>query len=261
MTIRTKAIALGDDAVAYFACPAHRPDAPGVVLLSEIWGLDPHVRAVADRLAAAGHAVLAPDLLGMAVTVPPEAVIAGFRALQAVPPEDLAAPERVAEAMADVPADARAEVLALMDAAFAAGGPKGLAQVGQAVAWLRAQGSPKVGVVGFGLGGRIAFAYAYAGGDADAFAPFYGALPPDPDPAMVRAPVEGHFGAEDLGIPILPLKAAAAALEARDVDAAIHVYADAPHAFFNDTSTAYRPEAAELAWERLLDFLGWALEA
>lgn len=256
MPIRTKAVTFGDDVAAYFACPANRPDAPGVVVIHEIWGVNAHIRSIVDRLAEAGYAALAPDLLGMTVTVPPEAVFAGFRALQAVPPEARAVPGRVAEAMATVPADQRAEVTALMEAAFRAGTPAGLAEVGEAVAWLRAQGAPKVGVMGFCIGGRITFAYAYAGGDADAFAPFYGALPEDPDPTAVRAPLEGHFGAEDLGIPIPPLKAAADALRAADQDAMIWVYEGAPHAFFNDTSTAYRPEAAKLAWERLLAFFG-----
>jgi carboxymethylenebutenolidase len=39
----------------------------------------------------------------------------------------------------------------------------------------------------------------------------------------------------------------------------IHVYEGAPHAFFNDTKDAYRPEAAKLAWERVLAFYEAAL--
>ena len=95
-------------------------------------------------------------------------------------------------------------------------------------------------------------------GQADAFVPFYGPAPEHKDPSKVKGPVEGHFGAEDHGIPVPPLEVAAAELRAQGKHAVIHVY-DAGHAFFNETKDAYRPEAAKLAWERTLAFFSRAL--
>jgi len=46
----------------YLAEPTDKPNAPGVVVIQEWWGLDEEVKAVADRLAKAGYRALVPDL-------------------------------------------------------------------------------------------------------------------------------------------------------------------------------------------------------
>ena len=51
----------GKTAPGYFA-PASQPDAPGVVMFEEWWGVDDRIKATADRLASAGFSVLVPDL-------------------------------------------------------------------------------------------------------------------------------------------------------------------------------------------------------
>ena len=84
---------------AWLARPTDRPDAPGVVVLHEIWGLDAHVRGVADRLAAAGYAALAPDLFGLDVTLAEPVLTAGFRAVMTIPPSERAIPGRVFAAL------------------------------------------------------------------------------------------------------------------------------------------------------------------
>jgi carboxymethylenebutenolidase len=244
---------------AYVAWPDDAPDAPGVVVIHEVWGVDAHIRSVVDRLAAAGYRAIAPDLFGFEVKIPPEALFAGFRAIQTIPPEERAVPARIQEAMQAVPEQHRDAVSRLMAAASKGTKPEGFAIVKQAVDHLKDHGAKKVAVMGFCFGGRVTWAYAYAGGEADAFVPFYGPAPDDKDPAKVQGPVEGHFGSEDHGIPIPPLEQAAADLRAQGKHAVIHVY-EAPHAFFNDTKDAYRPEAAKLAWERTLSFLADALK-
>ncbi|MDB5097419.1 MAG: hypothetical protein JWM80_1840 [Cyanobacteria bacterium RYN_339] len=251
MTIHSKH--LTGPLTAYVAWPDDRPDAPGVVVIHEVWGVDAHIRSVVDRFAEAGYRAIAPDLFGFEVTLAPEALFAGFRAIQTLPPAERAVPEKVQQAIQVVPEEHRAGVMKLMAAAATGTKPEGLAIVKQAVDHLKEHGAPKVAVTGFCFGGRVTWAYAYAGGEADAFAPFYGPAPDDKDPTKVRGAVEGHFGSEDLGIPLPPLEEAAAALRALGKHAVIHVY-EAPHAFFNDTKDAYWPAAAKLAWERTLAF-------
>jgi dienelactone hydrolase len=55
------------------------------------------------------------------------------------------------------------------------------------------------------------------------------------------------------------LPAFAAALQSVGVDHALRIYADAPHAFFNDTRPSYRPEPARDAWARTLAFFAEVL--
>lgn len=248
-------LTVGDHQVkAYSAHPADRPAAPGVVVIHEIWGVDPHIRSVTDRLAEAGYAAIAPDVLGMEVTLSHEVLMSGFKAIQTIPPEQRAVPERIQEALTVVVPEHRDQFARLMGAAMKSTSPAGLAIIRAAVDYLKAHGAGKVAVMGFCLGGRATWAYAYSGGVADAFAPFYGALPERTDPALVQGPIEGHFGSEDQGIPIPPLEEAAHALRQQGKHAVIHVYEGAPHAFFNDSRDTFRPQSAQLAWERLLGF-------
>ena len=253
-------VILPSGATACAALPEHA-NAPGVVVIHEIWGVERHIRSVVDRLADAGYAAIAPNLFGgLNTQLPEDVVFAGYDAIMTVPPEQRAVPERVAAALETLTPEHREEFGRLLAAAARGNAPEGHAIVDEAIAWLRGQGAPKVGLMGFCFGGRVTWAHAYAGGGADAYAPFYGALPPDPDPTKVRAPIEGHFGAEDQGIPIAPIEAAALALRWLGRDATIHVYPGAPHAFFNDRRPgAYRADAAALAWQRLMAFFARTL--
>src|SRR5437868_12338620 len=75
--IRTSNVDLkvnGDGAYAYVAQPDDNAKHPGVVLIQEWWGIEPHVRDLAHRLAAQGFVVAVPDLYhGKVVTEPDEA--------------------------------------------------------------------------------------------------------------------------------------------------------------------------------------------
>src|SRR5690606_42075242 len=63
----------GEDVPGYLSLPEQTP-APGVIVIQEFWGLEPHIKDVADRMAAAGHVALAPDLYhGVVVDEPGEA--------------------------------------------------------------------------------------------------------------------------------------------------------------------------------------------
>jgi carboxymethylenebutenolidase len=239
---------------AYAAQPEGAPDAPGVVVIHEVWGVETHIRSVVDRLAAAGYRAIAPDLIGMDVTIPHEVFLQCYMAIRQLPPEERAVPEKVAAVIERVPAEHRDQVRALVAHALRGQTPEGLAGIDSAVKWLRGHGAKKVAVTGFCMGGAYTWAYAYAGGDAEAYVPFYGRVPEHQAPEKVRGALLGHYGGADHGIPVGPIEAAAESLRRAGHEATIHVYEDAPHAFFNDVRDTYRADAAKLAWDRTLAF-------
>lgn len=202
----------------YLAVPAS--PGPAVVVLQEWWGLVEHIKGVADRFAAEGFVALAPDLYHGQRTTSPDDAAKLFMALN------------IAEAGKDL---------------------RG------AVEFLRAHVAvtpKKAGVVGFCMGGQLALFAAQEHGDVvDAVVDFYGVHPKVTiDPARMRAPVLGHFGLRDTGVPpevTHPLRdgivAAGGAFE-------LHEY-DAGHAFFNDARPqVYDAGAAALAWRRTIAF-------
>lgn len=200
---------------AYFAGPAQ--GAPAVVVLQEWWGLNTQIQGVADRLAAEGYRVLAPDLYRGDVTL------------------------EVAEAQH------RMEMLDFNDAAEQ--------DIRGAVAVLR-ESAPSVGVMGFCMGGALSLLAAVRLADVDAVSAWYG-LPPASalDTRQIDAAVQGHFGRADTIVPMERVDALEAALQARDHPCEIYRY-EAGHAFANETGVNYEPEAAALAWERMLAFFG-----
>lgn len=118
-------------------------------------------------------------------------------------------------------------------------------EVKHAVEYLRSEGSTKVGVVGFCMGGALAFAAAQHAG-VDAAVPFYG-TPGDPkvcELEKIKVPVQGHFGKIDAFKGFADIETAQAAekkLKEAGVPADFHYYDGAGHAFMN----ALFPEGIE----------------
>lgn len=209
----------GRTLTGYLALPEGEGPAPAVVMLQEWWGLNEHIEEMADRLAAEGFVVLAPDLYdGVVVSEPDEA-------RKLVMELDRAA------AVADV-GDAADYLLARDD--VAAGG---------------------VGVMGFCMGGGLSLA---AGADVDEVAAviaYYGSPPDEAVAARIGAPVLGLYGGQDQGIPVEDVEAMMAILEDAGTTNELVVYDEAGHAFANDTRESHDPEAAADAWARTLDWL------
>jgi carboxymethylenebutenolidase len=208
----------GHNCEGYLAMPASGKG-PGVVVIQEWWGLVPHIKDVADRLAAAGYVALAPDLFhGKSTTEPDEA----------------------GKLMMSMKMDEAARDMA------------------GAFDYLRSHESTtgKVGSVGFCLGGGLSL-YLATLRPVDACVIYYGALPGNvsPDLNNIKGAVLGHYAENDGWAS----PAAAAALKKQIADAGkqieFHQYAGTEHAFFNDS----RPEvfnnaAAKTSWQRTLDF-------
>ena len=231
-----------DGVRAYRADPEGSPRG-GIILIHEIWGLVPHIKDVADRFAAEGYLVMAPDLFS-GVGVTPE-LGQELHALMTDPDEGrrIAAQPRMREAMAPVraPEFASYAIPALrkvVDALVAEQGVDG-----------------RIAVVGFCFGGTYSFALAAADDRVRAAVPFYGMAPAPDRIATIGCPVLALYGAHDPGL-MDALPGVRSAMAAAGIDFTDHVYPDAGHAFFNDTSArAYRPDEAEDAWDRVLAFL------
>ncbi|MET0519578.1 MAG: alpha/beta fold hydrolase [Burkholderiaceae bacterium] len=148
----------GGSSAAYLARPP-LAGAPGLILIQEWWGLKPHILALADRLAAAGYLVLAPDL---------------YRG-------------RIAS-----DADEANHLMGALD--FVDACDQDLAG---ALNFLKTE-CAKVGVMGFCMGGALTIAAAVRLSGLATACCFYG-IPPKAlaDPALISIPFQGHFALED----------------------------------------------------------------
>jgi carboxymethylenebutenolidase len=117
----------------------------------------------------------------------------------------------------------------------------------------RAECTGKVGAVGFCFGGSVCNQLAVRVPSLAASAPYYGGQPKAEDVPKIQAPLMIHYGGLDervnAGWP-----AYEAALKANGKKYEEFVYAGANHGFHNDTTPRYDKAAAELSWQRTIDF-------
>jgi carboxymethylenebutenolidase len=207
----------GVEGSGYLARPADGQAHPGVIVIQEWWGMDGHIKDIAERFAREGFVALAPDLYhGAVATEPDEArkLVMGMNR------------ER---ALADLKG-ALEHLLAQDDVA-----PK------------------KAGVIGFCMGGAMTLALACESPKVAAGAPFYAGMMPGADRLKnVQAELFCAFGADDAGIPLENVRNFEANLKDLGKKAEVKVYEGAPHSFFNDTKSSYRPDAAADAWQQSL---------
>lgn len=211
------------------ACMARPKDAaksPGVIVIHENRGLNPHIEDVTRRVALEGFLALAPDLLSP---------------LGGTPASE----------------DAAREMIGKLD------GSQTTRNLAAAVAFLakHPHGTGRVGAIGFCWGGGMAGELAVNEPDLDAAVVYYGRQPKAADVARIRAPLLLHYAGLDArineGIPAFE-----EALKKAGRKYVLHVYEGAQHAFHNDTSEArYNKEAAVLSWSRTVAFLKEQLKA
>jgi carboxymethylenebutenolidase len=103
-----------------------------------------------------------------------------------------------------------------------------------------------VAVVGFCLGGSLAFMAATRIDGIGAAVGYYGGKIASVADEVPRCPTQLHFGAEDQGIPLIDVEL----IRAKRPDCEIHVYEGAGHGFGCDERGSYHPEAAGQAWRR-----------
>jgi carboxymethylenebutenolidase len=212
----------GKSCNGYYAEPAAGANAPGMVVIQEWWGVNDQIKGVADRLAAAGYRALVPDLYR------------GKVGLDAKEAEHLM------------------QGLNFGDAAGQ--------DINGAVQYLKKSGA-KAGVTGFCMGGALTLLAAVHVPQVDASVVWYGCPPLEYiDAAKIKGPVMGHFATEDAFFPITQVEG----LEKKLKDAHVHYeffHYQAQHAFANETiknptvPIKYNAEAANLAWQRTMEFL------
>jgi carboxymethylenebutenolidase len=205
---------------AYLARPSGETRRPGVVVIHENRGLQPHIKDVTRRLAAEGFLAMAPD---------------GLSPLGGTPDDE----------------DEARSLIGELDSSETIKNFVAAAQYLQT----HPLSTGKVGCTGFCWGGGMTNQVAVHFPDLAAAVPYYGMQPPAKDVPQIKAPMLLHYAGLDerinAGIPAFE-----AALEQAGVEFKTYIYEGAQHAFNNDTNEArYDREAAELAWQRTIAFL------
>lgn len=218
----------GHGMAVHGAAPSAPAPAPALVVAMHAPGVDTFVHGMVERLANAGYAAVAPDLY-----------------------------HRQTES--GTPSERRAR---LLDSEL-------VTDVNAAVAWLRARPDidpRRIGIIGFCMGGRVAWLMAAANPGLRAAVIYYGGNimvpwgPNEPSPyeraREIGCPILFHFGAEDENPSPADREKLEAALARHGKPHEFYSYAGAGHAFMNFTSAErYRAAAAEASWPRTLEFL------
>jgi carboxymethylenebutenolidase len=202
---------------AYRADPKGAPKG-GMVVIQEIFGVNKNIRHICDTLAEKGYAAIAPAMFDRFE----RDFDSGYSADEIAHARSFLGNLNWDHMMLDVAA-AKAE----------------LKNVGP------------LGIIGFCMGGSVAFlagcripgfaaAVSFYGGAIGKFA--------DEKPAC---PVQMHFGEKDESIPM----AVVDEIKKKQPEAETYVYPDAPHAFSNEDRPSFRQDAADLAWKRTYEFL------
>lgn len=205
---------------AYSARPRGENKLPAMIVIHENRGLNAHIEDVARRVALEGYLTIAPDALSPLGGTPAN------------------------------PDDARG-LFAKLDRA------ENIGNFTAAVKYLKThpQSTGKVGCTGFCWGGAITNQVAVHAPELDAAVPFYGSQPATEDVPRIKAALMLHYAGNDERINA-GIAAFEEALKKASISYKLFVYEGAGHAFFNDSNPSrYHKEAAELAWQRTLEFL------
>jgi carboxymethylenebutenolidase len=201
---------------AYRADPAGAPKG-AIVVIQEIFGVNHHIRNVCDRLAAEGYVAIAPAIFDR---IEPN-FTSGY------------SPDEITVARKFVANPDWAAMLRDTQAAIDA-----VKSVGP------------VGIVGFCLGGSVAYAAATKLSGLKAAVGYYGG-------AIVRfaddkptVPTQLHFGEKDTGIPLSDVET----IKAKRSEVEVFVYPGAQHGFHCDERASYDKASADVAWPRSMEF-------
>ncbi len=207
-----------EDVSGYLAKPAIDGNYPGVVMIHEWWGLNDHIKEMADKLASHGYVVLAVDLYAGEVATTSD------QARQLITSYDL---------------------------------EYGKQNMNSAVSLLNDDYSvDNVGSIGWCFGGGQSLNLALDNGEMDATVIYYGSLVTDPETlSSISWPVLGIFAELDKGITGETVMAFESALNELNVENQIYIYENVDHAFANPSGGQYAPEESKDAWAHTISFL------
>jgi carboxymethylenebutenolidase len=205
-----------------FKLGGYRADPAGsakgaIVVIQEIFGVNHHIRSVCDRLAGEGYVAIAPSIFDR--TQP------NFQSGYS--------PDEVANARKFIASPDWEAMLRDTQAAIDA-----VKDVGP------------VGIVGFCLGGSIAFMAATRLSGLSAAVGYYGGAIVRFADEKPKVPTQLHFGEKDAGIPLSDVDT----IKSKRPDVEVHVYPGAQHGFHCDERASYDKASADVAWPRSLAF-------
>ena len=193
---------------------------PGVLVIHENRGLNPYIEDVVRRLAKAGYLAIGPD---------------GLSSVGGYPGNDETGREL----------QAKIDPAKLLEDFFAS------------FEYLRdhKESTGRVGAVGFCYGGGVCNALAFAYPEMAASVPYYGRQPKASEVPAITAPLLIHYAETDERINAgwLPYQSALISNQKRFE---VHFYLGTNHGFHNDSTPRYDEAAAELSWQRTLEFFG-----
>jgi carboxymethylenebutenolidase len=201
---------------AYRADPSTAPKG-AIVVIQEIFGVNSHIRNVCDRLASAGYVAVAPAIF--------DRIEPNFQS--GYSPDEVAVARKFV-ADPDWPAmlrDTQAAIDAVKDS-----GP--------------------VGIIGFCLGGSVAYAAATKLSGLKAAVGYYGGVVVRFADDKPTVPTQLHFGEKDAGIPLTDVET----IKAKRPDVEVFTYPGAQHGFGCDERASYDKASSDLAWQRSLAF-------
>ena len=206
-----------------FKLGAYRVDPTGspkgaIVVIQEIFGVNHHIRSVCDRLAAEGYVAIAPSIFDRSQP--------NFQC--GYTPDEIANARKFI-ANPDWPAMLR-DTQAAIDAVKNVGA---------------------VGIIGFCLGGSIAYAAATKLSGLSAAVGYYGGAVVRFADDKPKVPTQLHFGEKDAGIPLTDVET----IKSKRPEVEVFVYPGAQHGFHCDERASYDKTSAEIAWPRSLAFL------
>ncbi len=212
----------GSGAYAYLVEPDDNAKHPGIVLIQEWWGIEPHIQDLAQKLASEGFVVAVPDLYhGKIATEPDDAM-------------------RSAMMICGNVDKAANEIIGALNTV------QGLPNVEP----------KKLGLMGFCIGGFMTYTVASRYSDLAAIVPFYGAgYDPTPEEvAKVNAPVLAIYGSKDNSISPEQIQKIEQVYKDAGKDITVKVY-DAGHAFINPMHGMGDEKSAADAWPLAVNFL------
>ena len=227
----------------HLARPASGGPYPALVVLIEAFGLNDHIRRMTERFAAEGFVAIAPNLY--------------FRF-----PDNVAAYDNLAGAFR-----LRELLVGAADSSVAAQKyERVLADVTAAINYLKGmkEVKPRIGTVGFCMGGTLAFFTACRNRDVAATAPFYGGGmvtsrqegvdPPIKYASGLKGPVLAFFGGKDAHIPVTDADKLRDELKKAGKQAEVVLYADADHGFMCEDRASHHPAHAKEAFAKTVAF-------
>jgi carboxymethylenebutenolidase len=201
---------------AYRADPSASPKG-AIVVIQEIFGVNSHIRHVCDRLADAGYVAIAPAIF--------DRIEPNFQS--GYSPDEVAVARKFI-ANPDWTAMLR-DTQAAIDAAKSSG---------------------PVGIIGFCLGGSVAYAAATKLTGLKAAIGYYGGVVVRFADDKPTVPTQLHFGEKDSGIPLTDVET----IKAKRPDVEVFTYPGAQHGFSCDERASYDRASSDLAWQRSLAF-------